>query len=141
MVKRARIDLKVGEAGDNVAVPIPMVDRGRGDPRNILGVILNRDENDMYKIAVKAGILTTKFSRNQFDLCPQRLLNDSDVNTEYSVTLRQALKSTASGGQGFFHCDCSNGKKQCQTNRCKCYKAKRLCNSRCHRSLTCQNKN
>ena len=102
MVKRARIDLKVGEAGDNVAVPIPMVDRGRGDPRNILGVILDRDENDMYRIAVKAGILTTKFSRNQFDLCPQRLLNDSDVNTEYTVTLRRALKSSASGGQGFF---------------------------------------
>ena len=31
MVKRARIDLKVGEAGNNVAVPIPMVDRGRGE--------------------------------------------------------------------------------------------------------------
>ena len=50
-----------------------MVDRGRGDPKTILGVILDRDENDMYRIAVKAGILTTKFSRNQFDLCP----NDS----------------------------------------------------------------
>ena len=92
MVKHARIDLKVSEAGDTVAVPIPMDDRGRGDPRNILGVILDRDENDMYRIAVKAGILTTKVSRNQFDLCPQRLLNDSDVNTEYTVTLRQALK-------------------------------------------------
>ena len=35
MVKRSRIDLKVTEVGDNVAVPIPMVDRGRGDLRNI----------------------------------------------------------------------------------------------------------
>ena len=140
MVKRSRIDLKVGEAGDNVAIPIPMVDRGRGDPRNILGIIVDRDEHDMYEISLKAGILTTRYSRNQFDLCPQRLLNDSDVNTECTITLRQALKSSASGGQGFFHCDCSNGKKQCQTNRCKCYKSKRLCNSRCHRSLTCQDK-
>ena len=52
-----------------------MVDRGRGDPRNIIGVIVDRDENDLYRIAVKAGILRTKYSRNQFDLCPQRLLN------------------------------------------------------------------
>ena len=29
MVKRSRIDLKTGEVGDNVAVPIPMVDRGQ----------------------------------------------------------------------------------------------------------------
>ena len=141
MVKCSPIHLKGGEVGDNVAVPIPLVDRGRGDPRNILGIVIDRDENDLYRIAVKAGILSTKDSRNQFDLCPQRLLIDSDINTECTITLRQALKSTATGGQGFFRCDCSKGKKQCQTNRCKCFKAKRLCNSRCHSSVTCQNKN
>ena len=37
MIKRSRIDLAHGHPGDNVAVPIPLVDRGRGDPRNILG--------------------------------------------------------------------------------------------------------
>ena len=64
MDKCSRIDLKMAEVGDNVAVPIPIVDKGRGDPRNILGVVLDRDEHDMYKIAVKAGILSTKYSRN-----------------------------------------------------------------------------
>lgn len=141
MIKRSRIDLKPGAIGDNVAVPIPLVDRGRGDPRNIIGIIVNRDEHDMYRIAVKAGILSTKYSRNQFDLCPQRLLAESDVNTQSTITLRQALKSSASGGQGFFHCDCSKSNKQCRTNRCKCFKSKKLCNSRCHDSLTCHNKN
>ena len=102
MVKHSRIDLKTGEAGDNVTVPIPMVDREKDDPRNILGVTVDRDEHDMYKIVVKAGILSTKYSRNQFDLCPQQLVNDSDVNTECTITLRQALKSRASGRQGFF---------------------------------------
>ena len=71
MIKRSCIDLKAGEAGDSVAVPIPIVDRGKGDPRNILGVIVVRDEHDMYRIVVKAGILSTKYSRNQFDLCQQ----------------------------------------------------------------------
>ena len=63
-----------------------MVDRGRGDPRNIIGVIVDRDENDLYRIAVKAGILSTKYSRNQFDFCPQRLLNETDVNTVCTIT-------------------------------------------------------
>ena len=94
MVQRSRIDVKAGEAGDNVAVPIPVVDRG--DPRNILGVIVDRDEHDMYRIAVKAGNLSTKYSSNQFDLYLQRLLNDSDVmiNTECIITLCQGDKGS-----------------------------------------------
>ena len=50
-------------------------------------------------------------------------MSNCDVNTECTVTLCQAVKATTSGGQGFFRCDCGNGKKQCQTNRCKCFKA------------------
>ena len=68
MVKRSHIPCKPGSPGDNVAVPIPSVDRGRGDPRNILGVILYRDKGDQYRIAVKSGILKGLYSRNQFDL-------------------------------------------------------------------------
>ncbi|XP_063590282.1 protein starmaker-like [Penaeus indicus] len=41
MVKRSRLDFKVG--GDNVAVSIPAVDRANGDPLNIPGVILFAD--------------------------------------------------------------------------------------------------
>ena len=67
-------------AGDYVVVPMPKLDRGR-DPRNILGVIINRDEDkDQYKISVKAGMLKGLFSKNQFDLCPQRLLAETEVN-------------------------------------------------------------
>ena len=40
IVKRSHILCKPGSPGDNVAVPITSVDRGRGDPRNILGIIL-----------------------------------------------------------------------------------------------------
>ena len=46
MVKRFRIELKAGEVGDNVAVPIPFVDRGRGAPRNILGIIVEETVPD-----------------------------------------------------------------------------------------------
>ncbi|XP_047485906.1 KRAB-A domain-containing protein 2-like [Penaeus chinensis] len=49
IVKCSHLDFKVGEPGDNVAVPIPAVDRGRGDPRNILSIIVSRDlDNDQY---------------------------------------------------------------------------------------------
>lgn len=65
MVKHSRIELTVSDVGDHVAIPIPMVDKGRGDPRNILGAGGDRDENDLYKIAVKVEILSTRYSQNK----------------------------------------------------------------------------
>ena len=51
------------------------MDNRRGDPRNIFSVIVDEDENDTYKSRVKSGMLKTRFSHNQFELCPQKLLN------------------------------------------------------------------
>ena len=130
MVKRTRVELKV-VADDNVAVSIPLVDRGRGDPRNILGIIVNRDlDTDHHTIGVKAAVLHGRYSRNQFDLCPQRLLTLDDVNEENQVSLRTAVHAqSACGGQGFLKCNCS-GARKCKTNHCKCFKAKVRSHSR-----------
>ena len=41
-----------------VALSIPQVDRGRGDPRNILGPVIYHDlATDLYRIAIKAGVV------------------------------------------------------------------------------------
>ncbi|KAG1684037.1 KRAB-A domain-containing protein 2 [Nymphon striatum] len=102
MVKRSRRIMDRGNVGNNVTVPIPMVDRGRGDPRNIMGMIMDIDENDNYTIAVKCGILSGKYTRNQFDLCTYELYSTDDVNTEKIVSLRSAVQQESkSGGQGF----------------------------------------
>ena len=140
MVKRCKVKLAHGNKGDNVTIPIPSVDRGRGDPRNILAVVMDRSERDNYTLVTKYGILKGAYSRNQFDLCPQRLLSMDDVDSTNHVSLREAvILGSQCGGQGFIKCNCS-GAKKCQNNRCKCYKAKLQCNSRCHQSITCKNK-
>ena len=140
MVKRSRIELQHGQKGDNVAVPIPLVDRGRGDPRNLLAVILDRSDNDNYTKVTKHGILKGAYTRNEFELCPQRLMDVQDMDTTKLISLRQAvIIGSSSGGQGFIKCNCA-GSKKCQTNRCKCFKSKLVCNSRCHHSLSCKNK-
>ena len=140
MVKRSRRIMDHGKVGNNVTIPIPLVDRGRGDPRNIMGIILDIDENDNYTIAVKSGILCGKYTRNQFDLCTYELYSKDDVTTDRVVSLRSAVQQESkSGGQGFAKCNCA-GLKRCQTNRCKCFKLKVKCNSRCHSSLHCENK-
>jgi len=53
---------------------------GVEDPRNILGVIIDKNENDLYTIATRHGILSNKYTRADFTLCHQQLLKDSDVN-------------------------------------------------------------
>ncbi|XP_046326947.2 uncharacterized protein LOC124111338 [Haliotis rufescens] len=68
MVKRSKRVFGPVSVGDNVTVPIPHVDRGRGDPRNIIGVVIECSDNDMFTIAVKGGVLNGKYSRNQFDV-------------------------------------------------------------------------
>ena len=140
MVKRSRIELAPGQKGDNVPIPIPLVDRGRGDPRNILAVILDRSDNNIYTLVTKHGILEGAYSRNEFELCPEKLLLMSDLNCTKHVSLREAVVfGSQCGGQGYIKCNCA-GSKKCQTNRCKCFKAKLKCNSRYHQSLNCQNK-
>ena len=127
--------------GSTVTIPIPVVDRGRRDPRNMMGMIVNyAPTHNQYTIGTKAGILYTgTYSRNQFDVCNQIFLCTDDINKTRKISLRQAAAAVSlSGGQGFTKCNCS--KNQCSTNRCKCYKANIKCNSKCHSSLTCRNK-
>ena len=130
MIKCRWLQLPSVDKGDTVALSIPQVDRG--DPRNILGLVMDHDlDTDLYRIAVKAGILKESYSRNQFDCCPERLLTEDNVNQDKSVSLREAVKQQSMcGGQGFKKCSCAS--MQCKSNRCACYKAKVLCNSRCH---------
>jgi len=74
MIQRSKIVLSNADIGDNIAIPMPHVDRGKADPKNLLGVVIDRDENLMYTVATKSGVLKGKYSRNQFNLCPVRLL-------------------------------------------------------------------
>ena len=55
MVKRSKRIMTTVKVGDNVTVPVPNVDRGRADPRNLIGVVLDISDADMYTIAVKGG--------------------------------------------------------------------------------------
>ena len=48
MFKCSLLDHIPGTPGDNVIIPIPLVDRGKSDPINVIGVIVDFNENDMY---------------------------------------------------------------------------------------------
>ena len=58
-----------------------------------VGIIVNRNLNiDQYTIiGVKTSILNGRYSRSQFDLCPQRFLILDDVDQERQMSLCTAV--------------------------------------------------
>ncbi|CAI6377295.1 unnamed protein product [Macrosiphum euphorbiae] len=109
------------EIGSTVRVSIPDVDRARGAPRNLLAVVLDV-ENDLYKLVP----------------CKEKLLDIPKFIKEKELTLREAAGlSSISGTQGYQRCHC---KTKCKNNKCACRSSGKLCNSKCHGSLPCENK-
>lgn len=141
------------EVGANVRIPIDAVDRGKTDPRNVLGVVMennggyykigtqhgfffskiNLNKNEKYK-----GVLSHKLVRTAFATTGANHISLEDVPlTSTAISLRAASKASSQhGGQGFKHCNCQSG---C-ANRCGCRRDGKLCNSKCHGSLSCKNK-
>ena len=87
------------------------------DPRNLLGIILSHDDNELYTICVHSGILKGIFSRNQFDVCKQAILKESDVNQTCTTTLRAAVsEESASGGRVMWNATVLGPKRVKQTD-------------------------
>jgi hypothetical protein len=129
------------DIGTNVLIPIPNVDRGKGDPRSVLVVVINKDELG-YKLGTKSGTLRGLYTGNQFELSDRKYLHIGSINNEHELSFRQAARSVLlCDGQGFARCGCSTtGKTRCNTKRCLSKKSGLLCNSRCHPNITCSNK-
>ena len=90
------------EIGGNVKVPIPGVDRGRTERRNVLGVVMDRTRDGFYKIGTKTGVLKSLYARSQIGKVTQNFFNICDVPEDKEVSLRKVATSEATGsGQAF----------------------------------------
>lgn len=77
--------------GTNVTVPIPNVDRGRADPRNLLAVVVEED-NGFYRLRTKSGLLQRSYTRSEIQPCSQQFFPAAAVppgSTE--ISLRTAV--------------------------------------------------
>ncbi|CAH2005632.1 unnamed protein product [Acanthoscelides obtectus] len=123
--------------GDTVRVKIPDVDRVRGDFRNILMTVIEKIYDEFYKLANKRGTIEEMFSRNQFSVCNEKLVDMESVSLEKKSLRQLANQQSLLGGQGYKRCNC---KTKCVTNKCKCKAIGNLFNTKCHNNLSCLNK-
>ncbi|KAI4455372.1 hypothetical protein MML48_9g00004756 [Holotrichia oblita] len=52
---------------------VPEVDRGCGDVLNILAVVLQKTDNELYQLGIRQGVVKTLYSRRQLTVCQQQL--------------------------------------------------------------------
>ena len=94
MVKHSNKKIKLSEVGDNVLVPIPLVDkRSPVDPLNVPGVVLQRSENDMYKIGTTAGVLDNLYISSQFQSSQTDFLAPQEVPNRSITFIKSIIKS------------------------------------------------
>ena len=128
--------MKEVNVGDNILIPIPAVYREKSDFRNMIGVVMD-ESNGFYTIGTRDGVLSQKYIRNQFLPTESIFLPLSDVPQRQTTLRSSATFESNSTGQGFVHCQCTT---RCKMKKCKCRQLFRLCNSRCHNSNCCDNK-
>ncbi|CAH1375908.1 unnamed protein product, partial [Tenebrio molitor] len=116
-------------------IPIPDVDRGRGNARSILGVVY-----PVFPILIWFYYqpCCQGFFRSQFSKCPMNIIQENEVSMDKRITVKTvATLQSLGSGQEFFKCSCNI---KCKSKKCMCKKKDVLCNSKCHKSLPCCNK-
>lgn len=135
MLARSTRSLRAVGVGDNVSVPVSQFDRSKGDPPNVIGVVLAAEDNG-YVIGTKRGIINGKLARNQFEFVQYKGLTAENVPPEH-LSIREIVRAeSVCGGQGYQRCHC---RSNCLSKRCSCLKAGLRCNSACHSHKSCDN--
>ncbi|XP_050302119.1 uncharacterized protein LOC126740226 [Anthonomus grandis grandis] len=106
MIRISPIKFPPCNVGDTVRLKIPDVDRGRGDFRNVLMVVVETNREGMYRLGNESGTIEEMFSRNQFTVCDNQLLDIDKVSSEKKSLRQIATSESMSGGQGYKRCHC-----------------------------------
>ncbi len=133
---------KVFEVGEVVLVPLADVNKAKVDAQNLTGVIVKIDNNRMLaRVVVKSGLLKQWYSYHKLTRVMGKgnnieLLGLQEaylgwglmkVISEQEVSRNESL--VGSQGKGDVTCNC---KSACNSNRCSCFRAGRICTSACH---------
>ena len=78
MTRRAKHLLSSLEVGDNATLRVPEIDRGPSDSRNLLVVILHKDE-ELYQVGCKEGRINTRYTAADLDPVRQKLLTKDSI--------------------------------------------------------------
>ncbi len=126
------------QPGDNVRIPIPIVDRAPIGPLSLLATVTGvSPSGSVFQVGTKHGRIETPFTYSDISPCgTNKLLQPADI-PDRQLSVRTAARHE---GGSFTRVSCKC-KSNCTTNRCVCRRNSIKCSSKCHNSLTtCANK-
>jgi hypothetical protein len=141
---------KVFEVGEVVLMPLADVNKAKVHAQNLTGVIVKIDTNRMLvQVIVKSGLLKQRYSYHKLTRVVDKgnnieLLGLQEAYLKWGlmkvISEREASRNESLiGGQGKGDVTC-NCKSACNSNRCSCFRAGRICTSACHRNNSkCKN--
>ena len=91
MLARSTRSLRAVGVGDNVSVPVSQFDRSKGDPPNLVGVVLSAEDNK-YVIGTKGGIIKGKLARNQIEFLQYKGLVAESIPPE-ELSIRELVRA------------------------------------------------
>ncbi len=140
---------KVFFVGEVVRVPVANVDKAKVNNSNLTGVFVINPAKMKARVVVKAGLMKPWYDYHKLSRVSQpgnniKLLGLTDTFTTWQtmkvVYERKALRkeSFIGGlGKGTVICTCRGA---CDSNKCKCFKAGRICSFSCHcNNAKCKN--
>jgi hypothetical protein len=98
MISSSNQILRPIDIGGNVTISIPSVDRGRGDPRNIVCLVTHFSaDTEQYKLGTRHGLPNQTFLRNQFMLSTCHGFSDAEVDSNTEISVRDASRLQSTG--------------------------------------------
>ncbi|KAG7167687.1 hypothetical protein Hamer_G020570 [Homarus americanus] len=83
MLARSTKALRPIDISDNVAESLSQFDRSRGNPPNLIGVVLYKEKNGAYMIGTRSGKFKGKLAHNQVEFVCFSSLKPEDVLQEH----------------------------------------------------------
>ena len=97
MLKHSNKRTLLAEAGENVLIPFPTLDRRSSfDPQNLPGVILEIRDDGMHRLGTAAGVLYLMYMASQFQPSMSSSFTPEDV-PDKQVPLREAILNSSFG--------------------------------------------
>lgn len=137
MLKRSQKQFPDIAVNTPVQIAIPKEDRSSISDRNLLGVVLARNDSGAYTVGTELGTLQRLIARPSLKVLSSQIIKACDVPQKKITVRGNAAKCNLFGGKGMVRCNCHT---KCQTNVCSCKKNNRFCTSNCHKSTQCFNK-
>jgi hypothetical protein len=136
-MNKGRKRIKEHQIGDLVRVAIPRIDRFSVDQPTLPCKIMEKTENNKYRLGSKYGIIEICYTANELEPLGAAAFPELNEIPSNKISVREAARLQGAGSVSGGICNC---KGECNSNKCRCKKAGGICGSRCHSGHSCQNK-